>query len=231
MVLLNTTLCVIVRDEKMNPAGGIADFITCSVPFVEQAVIVDTGSRDGTREIIQCLTEKYKNLRVCDQQWRGYAHARNYALQKAGLAYALMVDADERLTVEDFAQLNRVIQECHDTTFFHLEIQNIHTNGDISEGSIWCGVDPRRLVRVRERLQYESHGVYESIGYGQERRYGDPVITHVTIKHFLPERDALKAKQTGWYESDNLWNVAPSEVPSFRKWKAHNPQRDKYCFG
>ena len=49
-VLPNTSLCAIVRDEMMNPAGGIADFVDSTVPFVEQAVIVDTGSLDGTRQ-------------------------------------------------------------------------------------------------------------------------------------------------------------------------------------
>lgn len=59
LVLPNTSLCSIVRDELMNPAGGIKDFMECIVPYVERAVIVDTGSLDGTREVLE---EAKKNI-------------------------------------------------------------------------------------------------------------------------------------------------------------------------
>nr|MBP7708770.1 hypothetical protein [Candidatus Pacearchaeota archaeon] len=52
-ILPDTSLCAIVRDEIINPAqlpgkSGIRSFVESHVPYVEQAVIVDTGSVDGT---------------------------------------------------------------------------------------------------------------------------------------------------------------------------------------
>ena len=44
IVLNNVTLVAIVRDEMINPAGGIEDFVNLAVPFVEKAVIVYTRS-------------------------------------------------------------------------------------------------------------------------------------------------------------------------------------------
>ena len=33
IVLPDTSLCAIVRDEKMNPAGGVVDFVDSTMPF------------------------------------------------------------------------------------------------------------------------------------------------------------------------------------------------------
>ncbi len=232
MILQNTSLCAIVRDEEINPAGGIVDFVRSIVPFVEEAIIVDTGSKDVTREILLDLVEKNPNLKIFDKKWQGYADARNYSLERASQEYILVLDADERLTREDLTKLSAKIKENHQATFFNLGILNILTTGELSTGSLWCGVDPRRLLKLRTGLRYEtSLGRYESIGYDKEEEYGNPVETEVMIKHFLPDVGALREKQTGWYESENLNLVSPSEVPSFPKWKALNPQRKNYVFG
>jgi glycosyltransferase involved in cell wall biosynthesis len=46
------------------------DFITTvinkTIPFVDAAVVVDTGSTDGTLEVCQALAKKYDKLRVID---------------------------------------------------------------------------------------------------------------------------------------------------------------------
>ena len=98
IILEDVSLCAIVRDEKMNPAGGIQRFIESHVPFVEEAVIVDTGSKDGTREILEELESRYSNLRIFDHPFDGYGPSRNYSLEKANCKYVLVLDADELLT-------------------------------------------------------------------------------------------------------------------------------------
>ena len=80
VVISDTALCAIVRDEMINPAGGIVDFVDSTVPFVEQAVILDTGSVDGTKEALEELNSKYPNLTVAHDKFRGYAQSRNQAL-------------------------------------------------------------------------------------------------------------------------------------------------------
>ena len=114
-ILKDTSLCSIVRDEKMNPAGGIRRFVDSHVPFVEEAVIVDTGSIDGTREILEEMSGKYSNLKIYDKKFRGYANARNFSLKKAGAKNALILDADEVLTHknpgDDFKELGKALGE------------------------------------------------------------------------------------------------------------------------
>lgn len=36
VVLKDISLCAIIRDEMMNPAGGITRFVNSHVPFVEE---------------------------------------------------------------------------------------------------------------------------------------------------------------------------------------------------
>ena len=78
IILPDTSICAIVRDEIMNAAKGIVDFVESTVPFVEEAVIVDTGSKDGTREALEELSAVYPNLRVLDRPFDDYASSRNY---------------------------------------------------------------------------------------------------------------------------------------------------------
>lgn len=92
VILSDCALCAIVRDEKMNPAGGIKKFVDSHVPFVEEAVIVDTGSIDGTREILEELESQYPNLKVHDIKFKGFADARNYSLDYAHCKYAFSWD-------------------------------------------------------------------------------------------------------------------------------------------
>ncbi len=63
-ILPETSLCAIVRAEMMNPSGGIVNFLESTVPFVEEAIIVDTESIDGTRDALEKFKRKFSNLRV-----------------------------------------------------------------------------------------------------------------------------------------------------------------------
>ena len=55
--LPNTSLCAIVRDEVINPAGEIADFLETILPFVEEAVVVDTGSIDEHDKFLKNINQ------------------------------------------------------------------------------------------------------------------------------------------------------------------------------
>ena len=81
-VLKDTSLCAIVRDEKMNPAGGVERFLRSHLPYVEEVVVVDTGSVDGTRQILAGLEKEFAHLKVYDAVFRSYAQARNISLKK-----------------------------------------------------------------------------------------------------------------------------------------------------
>ncbi|HYF75279.1 MAG TPA: glycosyltransferase family 2 protein, partial [Candidatus Nitrosocosmicus sp.] len=83
------SLCMIVKNEEKfleNCLKSVKD-------FVDEMIVVDTGSADRTVEIA-----KSHNARVFYFEWiNDFAAARNYALDQATGEYVLVMDADEYL--------------------------------------------------------------------------------------------------------------------------------------
>ena len=75
-----------------NEAENIADALE-SVKWVDDVVVVDSGSSDRTIEIAKRYTE-----RVTTRQWKGYGSKKNYASGLAIHDSVLSIDADERVS-------------------------------------------------------------------------------------------------------------------------------------
>ncbi len=86
---LTIALCVIARDEERF----IGDCIDSAKPFVQEIVVLDTGSKDRTREIARAHGARVEAFTWCDD----FAAARNAAVGHATTDWILMLDADERL--------------------------------------------------------------------------------------------------------------------------------------
>lgn len=81
--------CLIVRDEHERlPAA-----LTSVRPHVQEMIVVDTGSTDDTPDIARRMGARVSEFAWCDD----FAAARNFALAQASQAWALGLDADERL--------------------------------------------------------------------------------------------------------------------------------------
>ena len=94
---MNVSLSMIVRDE----AACLASCLASVRGFVEEIVVVDTGSEDGTVAIAQEAGAEVHHL-----PWPGdFAAARNTALEKVKGDWVLVLDADERLRPEAMAPL------------------------------------------------------------------------------------------------------------------------------
>jgi hypothetical protein len=91
--------CLIVRDEEERLGDALA-----SVAFCDEIVVVDGGSRDRTRDIASAA-----GARVIENAWRGYGAQRNVAIDAAGGEWVLEIDADERVTPELRASIERFV--------------------------------------------------------------------------------------------------------------------------
>jgi glycosyltransferase involved in cell wall biosynthesis len=88
-----------------NEAAVIMRCLDSCLPLLDYVLIVDTGSSDGTQQLIrQFLQETGLPGSVVDEPWQDFAHNRSSALQKLRqrpeLDYSLMIDADEVLHYE-----------------------------------------------------------------------------------------------------------------------------------
>jgi glycosyltransferase involved in cell wall biosynthesis len=91
--------CLIVCNEERNLARCLASL----APVVDEIVVVDSGSTDGTVALAQKL-----GARVIVQPWLGYVAQKNLALDHAAHPWILSIDADEELSAPlaaAFAQL------------------------------------------------------------------------------------------------------------------------------
>ena len=102
------TICLnmIVRNE----AHIVHELLDCIAPYISSWVIVDTGSEDGTQDIIRT---HMANLGIPgelhERPWKNFGHNRSEALDLAqGHAnYIWVVDADDLVVgTPDFSQLN-----------------------------------------------------------------------------------------------------------------------------
>ena len=108
------SLCMIVRNESHNLPRSLAPLMA----FVDEAVVVDTCSRDETPE----LAARW-GARVFHFPWQDdFSQARNFSLDQAQGDWIMWLDADNRLPEEDARQLKSLIQRPKDAILWATEI-------------------------------------------------------------------------------------------------------------
>jgi glycosyltransferase involved in cell wall biosynthesis len=116
-------LCMIVKNE----ARLILRCLESVQPLVDYFLVEDTGSTDGTQDIIRRWLEQ-ENLpgEVFEEPWRDFAHNRSVAVarlrEKADIDYALTIDADDILVCEPGFD-PEAFKSGLDADLYHIEIR------------------------------------------------------------------------------------------------------------
>ncbi|MBB64487.1 MAG: hypothetical protein CMO81_05440 [Waddliaceae bacterium] len=97
------SLCMIVKNEERN----LPDFIKRHKSFFDEWIIVDTGSKDNTKNILQEAGIKPHSLDWFDN----FAAARNHALSLCTGKWVLSLDADEWIDTENQEQILYYLKE------------------------------------------------------------------------------------------------------------------------
>ena len=83
--------CVLItRDEEKNIAGCLQ-----SASFCDESIVVDSESRDRTRELAAGLGAK-----VLVRPFSGFSDQKNYGIRQASGDWIFLIDADERVSAE-----------------------------------------------------------------------------------------------------------------------------------
>ena len=96
---------VICKDEEDMIADCLESLSCC-----EEIVVVDSGSTDGTLDIVQRLSGEGLPIRLLHNDWPGYALQKQYALEQCTQPWCLCVDADERLDDELVSSLSALVE-------------------------------------------------------------------------------------------------------------------------
>ena len=85
---------MICKNEQSN-IGILLDQVC---PILEEVVVVDTGSTDGTLEILAEKQKQYPNLIIDHFTWiKDFAAARNYSFSRATQEFVFWLDGDDQL--------------------------------------------------------------------------------------------------------------------------------------
>lgn len=97
------SLCMIVKDEEKI----LNDMLKSIKDYVSDIVIIDTGSKDKTKEIALKYTNKVFDFKWCND----FSKARNYSIEKADNDIILVLDADEKVVEFNYKEVIRYIND------------------------------------------------------------------------------------------------------------------------
>ena len=165
--MVEISLCMIVKNEEKV----LARCLDSIVDLMDEVIIVDTGSTDGTKEIAARYTDQ-----IYDFEWvQDFSAARNFAFSKATKDYIYTADADEVLDVENhsrFADLKQVLLP-------EIEMVQMKYGNQLSHGTAYNFDEeyrPKLFRRLREWTWIEP--VHEQVRLDPVVFDSDIVITH-----------------------------------------------------
>ncbi|KOC88009.1 glycosyltransferase family 2 protein [Winslowiella iniecta] len=173
-----------------NEAGLLPDCLA-SVSWADEIILLDSGSSDQTPEIArQHGVKVYQS-----EEWPGYGLQRQHAQRYATGDMILMIDADERVTDELRASIERVLDCPEPHTVYSIARRNLFL-GRFMRHSGWY---PDRVTRLYPRdYHYNDNQVHESL----DTREAHVVPLRGDLKH-LTCRDfsAFQRKQFAYAEA------------------------------
>jgi glycosyltransferase involved in cell wall biosynthesis len=158
-------LSIIVKNESRV----IERMLNSVYPILDYYCVVDTGSTDGTQEIIRKFFEE-KGIpgEVIDHEWVNFEEARNFATKsvEGKCDYGFWIDADEQLMIGQNFDINAFkynLAKCQGANVkIHYGGQNYYRMQFFKTGIGWYWYGPVHEVLIRD--QSSDIGSIEGLG-------------------------------------------------------------------
>lgn len=159
---INSTLCLnmIVKNETKT----LPSLFKSLYEIIDYYVILDTGSTDGTPDLIKSEMNKYNiNGEIHHTEWTNFGECRDKALKLAiGKSdYIFVIDADEELVYKDKNYFKNLKKDCYyilrkynKIEYYLPAIINIKNNNRL--GWCWKGVVHNYLEANIKNIMYEN---------------------------------------------------------------------------
>ncbi len=162
----SVSACMIVKNEEEL----LPDCLASIRDWVDEIIVVDTGSTDRTAEIARSFGAK-----VYHHPWEGdFSKARNQSLSYASGEWIFIIDADERMFAEDIPPLQKLLRDRR-AQVISINVYNVY--GDAEESVTF--LPSTRFFRRSLGLRYEGI-VHNVLAYPESQ----PVLrTNIRLKH------------------------------------------------
>lgn len=178
------SLCMIVKNE----AETLEQCLRLARPHVDEIVVVDTGSTDGTQDIARRYADVYDEI-----EWPGsFSDARNHSFDLASGDYILVLDGDEYIEGDDAWQAIRNTIAGGGIVCVVLPVRNIlPSNQIVAADRMW----QERVLRNHPMIRYMGrvHNQIQESVLAYARKTGEQIvqaeaeIMHTGYAH-APER-------------------------------------------
>ncbi|NBB88038.1 MAG: glycosyltransferase [Bacteroidetes bacterium] len=183
------SLAMIVKNE----AEHLEKCLSTARPHVDEIVIVDTGSTDGTQEIAQRYADVFEEIEWPDS----FSVARNHSFDLASGDYIMWLDGDEHIDDdEQWRKLREVLREEESIAGIQFMIHNLVPENQVLEADVMPQV---RLVKNHPVIRFEGK-VHNQIGdnLARYRKQSGDTLGRAAVKvihvGYALSRDEINAK-------------------------------------
>jgi glycosyltransferase involved in cell wall biosynthesis len=138
-------------------AANVLDTCLESLAFVDEIVVVDSASSDGTIEIAA-----RRGARVVQKEWLGFGRQKQFAVEQAAHDWVLCLDADERVSPELAASIAAAVV-APVSPVYRMARRNRFLGRWLSHGEGYPDWSPRLFNRMNAR--WSDDLVHEKVLY------------------------------------------------------------------
>jgi glycosyltransferase involved in cell wall biosynthesis len=191
-IFMKISACIITKNEESN----LPRCLKSLRPFVDEIIIVDSGSTDRTPFI---ATEF--DARFIRHDWEGYVGQKNFALSKASYNWVLSIDADEELSPELQAEAKKIHDSAQEPSISGYQVSRVvFYEGQWIRFGDWY---PDLLVRLFDKRQAKFVGgrVHERLEIQGVIENLTGELHHYTYKDVADQKARIEHYSTLWAET------------------------------
>ena len=171
------SVCIITKNESDNLKTCLSKLSNYNKNNEFEIVVIDTGSTDDSKEIARSYTDSVYEFVWCND----FSAARNYATQKAGGDYILMLDTDEFVDEFDLNETNRLINLYPDRVG-RMHRKNLYQSdgNDMSSNEYVNRLFPKKLFYYEGRIHEQIVRIPDKTISGEDSNYDTYIIPFYT---------------------------------------------------
>ena len=144
-----------------------------SLKWVDEIVVIDSGSTDRTVEICQLF-----GARVIQTEWLGFGRTKHFAVEQATNDWIFSIDADEQVTSVLRKKIQSVLQKSDPHIAYRIKRQPYYLGKPVK----YCGWQKDYPLRLFNRRfgNFNQKAVHESVQFQGKVRYIQETLNHFT---------------------------------------------------